>query len=546
MNIYRFLFSRFKWQLFMAVIASMFSAGVSLGMLWALKQQLNTAVEPVALPWICAGILLLFGTGVFAQQLLTNLGHHVVFQLRKVLVKRILDTDLPTLERIGNAPLYAVLTKDITAIGSAFNQLPFVAYNCVLVVIGCIYMGYLSPALLGFVVIGLLLGGGIAYGLVSSMRQLMKKVRECDDDIFEGYAGVLDGRYELTLNSQRQQVFYEKSVLPACENARDTEIKADQRGILARNISLVLVLSLLFGIFGLGSALQLSNDIIIGFMLILLFLRTPLNDLTSHLPTLMQGKVSVQKLLTLQLANYEETFEHSTIVKPFVTNKFTLELNDISYKYSDIGQGNNFHLGPINFHMRSGEIIFIIGGNGSGKSTFAKILTGLYTPDAGSIRFNNIAITEENRAWYRHHFSAIFSDFHLFKDLIGPAKNTGESYDKSLAEELINLLKIKNKITISNAKISSTKLSQGQRKRLAMLLAYIEQRPIWLLDEWAADQDPEYRAFFYLKLLPILRDKGITIVAITHDDQYFSTADRVLKCEEGRLYLLNNESTIAN
>lgn len=546
MNIYRFLFSRFKWQLFAAVMTSMLSAGASLAMLWTLKQQLNPTGEAAGLPWVLGGLFLLFISGVFAQQLLTNLGHHVVYQLRKVLVKRILDTDLQTLERVGNAPLYAALTKDITAIGSAFNQLPFVAYNCVLVVIGCLYMGYLSPKLLGFVVAGLVLGGGIAYWLVNSMRQLMKKVRECDDDIFEGYAGVLEGRYELTLNSQRQQVFYEKSVLPACENARDTEIKADKRGIIARNISLVMVLALLFGIFAVGSYLNLTNDTIIGFMLILLFLRTPLNDLTSHLPTLIQGKVSVQKLLTLKLADYTKTFNHSTIVKPFVKNEFTLELSNISYEYDDPNQGSSFHLGPINFHMRSGEIIFIIGGNGSGKSTFAKILTGLYTPNEGSIKLNNIDINDDNRAWYRHHFSAIFSDFHLFKDLIGPAKSEAEPYDKALAEELLNLLKMNNKVKISDAQITSTKLSQGQRKRLAMLLAYIEQRPIWLLDEWAADQDPEYRAFFYLKLLPILKTRGITIVAITHDDQYFSTADRVLKCEEGSLYLLNNESTIAN
>lgn len=546
MNIYGFLFSRFKWQLIVAVFASMLSAAASLSMLWALKQQLNPSAEALAWPWIVAGLFVLFLSGVFAQQLLTNLGHHVVFQLRKVLVKRILDTDLQTVEKLGNAPLYAALTKDITAIGSAFNQLPFVAYNCVLVVIGCLYMGYLSPPLLAFVVAGLLLGGIIAYSLVSSMRQLMRKVREDDDKIFEGYAGVLEGRYELTLNSQRQQVFYENSVIPACQSARDTEIKADQRGIIARNISLVLVLALLFGIFMLGNSLNLANDVTIGFMLILLFLRTPLNDLTSHLPTLMQGKVSVHKLLTLKLANYAESFNYNTITEPFVKNAFTLEMRDISYNYSDPHQGNNFHLGPINFHLCSGEIVFIIGGNGSGKSTFAKILTGLYTPSKGDLSFNNLAITDENRAWYRHHFSAIFSDFYLFKDLIGPAKEGKKSFDKHLANEFTNLLNIKHKIEINDSRITSTKLSQGQQKRLAMLLAMVEQRPIWLLDEWAADQDPEFRAFFYLKLLPILRNKGITIVAITHDDQYFAAADRVLKCEEGCLYPINNESTIAN
>jgi len=188
-------------------------------------------------------------------------------------------------------------------------------------------------------------------------------------------------------------------------------------------------------------------------------------------------------------------------------------------------------IGPINLHFHAGELVYLVGGNGSGKSTLAKILTGLYTPEGGEIRVNGQVITNQNRDDYRQHFSAVFADFHLFDRFMGIK---GENRDAQ-AQEYLEQLHLSHKVKIENGKLSTTELSQGQRKRLALLTAYLEDRSFYLFDEWASDQDPLFKDVFYTKLLPELKARGKTVLVITHDDHYFHLADRVIKLDYGQI-----------
>jgi putative ATP-binding cassette transporter len=140
-------------------------------------------------------------------------------------------------------------------------------------------------------------------------------------------------------------------------------------------------------------------------------------------------------------------------------------------------------------------------------------------------------ITDVNRAWYRDHFSVVFSDFYLFDKLLGLDELSVEAE----AHAYLTRLQIGHKVTINGRTFSTTELSQGQRKRLALVTAYLENRAIYVFDEWAADQDPEYKEVFYRQLLPDLRARGKSVVVITHDDRYFHLGDRVIKLEEGRI-----------
>ena len=228
----------------------------------------------------------------------------------------------------------------------------------------------------------------------------------------------------------------------------------------------------------------------------------------------------------------------------FDSNWSSLELVEINHAYSgdteehqhgDCTSGGNlrvphhqFSLNNIDLKFEPGEIVFIVGGNGSGKSTLIKVVTGLYFPDRGKILFNNLPVTDENREWYRQQFSAVFYDFYLFDRLIG--------IDRSRQQEIQNylkLLEIDHKVTVRDGVLSTTNLSQGQRKRLALLTAYLEDRPIYIFDEWASDQDPVFKAVFYQKLLPELKSRGKTVIAVTHDDKYFDQCDRLIKLDYG-------------
>jgi len=195
-------------------------------------------------------------------------------------------------------------------------------------------------------------------------------------------------------------------------------------------------------------------------------------------------------------------------------------------------------VGPIDLSLHPREVVFIVGGNGSGKSTLAKLITGLYLPEAGEIYLNGQLIGANNREWYRQHFAVVFSDFYLFDRLLGLDR---QDLDQQ-AQQYLRQLQLDHKVTIRDGQLSTTALSQGQRKRLALLTAYLEDRPIYLFDEWASDQDPVFKEMFYTQFLPQLRSQGKTVLVISHDDHYFDQADRIIKLDYGQIKLEQAQS----
>jgi putative ATP-binding cassette transporter len=103
------------------------------------------------------------------------------------------------------------------------------------------------------------------------------------------------------------------------------------------------------------------------------------------------------------------------------------------------------------------------------------------------------------------------------------------------AREYLVKLQLNHKLDVKEGVLSTTQLSQGQRKRLALLTAFLEDRSIYLFDEWAADQDPTFKQTFYDSLLPELKARGKTVIVISHDDRYYDVADRLIKLEDGKL-----------
>jgi len=251
----------------------------------------------------------------------------------------------------------------------------------------------------------------------------------------------------------------------------------------------------------------------------------PVEGVLSALPTLASARIALQRVKQLQADLPAEK------VVPLRTTPQLeqLELVDIQYEYQG-EEGERFTLGPLNVRIKQGECLFVVGGNGSGKTTLANLLVGIYPPDRGEIRLNGVVITDEQREIYRQHFAVVFNDFFLFDDVVEVGQRT-----ESEVNRLLCLLKLDHKITFADGRFSTTALSQGQRKRLALLQAWLENRPFYLFDEWAADQDPGFKAVFYNVLLPMLQAEGKTILAITHDDRYFHLADRLIKLESGHI-----------
>jgi putative ATP-binding cassette transporter len=254
-----------------------------------------------------------------------------------------------------------------------------------------------------------------------------------------------------------------------------------------------------------------------------------MRQLTNMLPNFGRADIALQKIENLGLSMGQHASEQEMVYA--LTRPWRrLELRKAIFTYRQEARDGDFTLGPIDFVLRPGEILFVVGGNGSGKSTLAKLAVGLYSPDGGEIRLDEQPINDENREWYRQHFSVIFSDFYLFEDLLGLES---PSLDQR-ARDYLCLLQLEHKVQVQNGGLSTTSLSQGQRRRLALLTAYLEDRPIYVFDEWAADQDPQYKEVFYTQLLPELKARGKGVIVITHDDRYFHLADRIFKLEYGK------------
>ncbi len=539
MTLMGLLFSRRKKAFAAVAVLSVLSAGLSVAVLAFISQRLlaGGADLPVVLLQFALLLVALLATATAAQVTLHVLGHRMVYGLRRDLVRRVLATDIEQLEKVGGPHLLAALSTDLRNLTIAFVHLPELVYGAALSVAALGWLAWLAPGLFAVTVAWLLGTALMGVWLVGRINFHVGKVREGDDHLYQDYQSMIDGRKELALNRPRAARFFDEEFDGHARGYRDHVTRADICNGVAGNLANVLVLALIGVLFYLaaGRGWADANTASI-FALTILLLRTPLIGAVAALPTLLAARVSLRKLTGLELA--EDTTDLQARGDT-LAGFSTLSLQGVHYRYPDQDDAPGFAVGPLDLTIRRGELIFVQGGNGSGKSTFARLLTGLYRPQQGKLRVDGELVTEVNRVAFRQLFSSVFTDFHLFSRLL---KGDGTEVAAADVDAWLATLGMQHKVRQQDGRLSDIRFSQGQRKRLALLMAVMETRDCLLLDEWAADQDPQFRQFFYLDLLPRLQAAGKTIIAITHDDHYFDRADRLLKMDSGRLEELDDLS----
>jgi putative pyoverdin transport system ATP-binding/permease protein len=285
-------------------------------------------------------------------------------------------------------------------------------------------------------------------------------------------------------------------------------------------------------LFALPNFSEIDKQTLTGYTITLLYLMTPFQVIMNTISDLSRANVALQRVEALGIELESAGTEGATPSdsEP-ARSPLQIELIGVTHAYRREAEEDNFLLGPINMSLASGELVFLTGGNGSGKTTLAKLLIGLYVPENGEIRLNGEKITDLNREFYRQHFSVVFSDFFLFESLLGL---DSPGLDES-ARSYLSKLQLDHKVKIQAGAVSTTELSQGQRKRLALMTAYLEDRPVYIFDEWAADQDPFFKSIFYNHILPDLKGRGKALLVISHDDKYYSVADRIIKLDSGNI-----------
>ena len=534
MNLIYFLL-RSSWGMVAIAIATGFlSGGSSAGLIALISHAASsgTASRLTSIIWGFAGLAIVaLITSIISQVMLIRLSQNAVLQLRMRLSRQILASELSHLERLGNSRLLATLTEDIQAVANAVYQMPFIFINLA-IVLGCIaYITWLSWLVL-------LMVCGISVVAIASCQWLLNRggkllalAREDEDQLFKHFRTITEGVKELKLNYRRRQDFLEEKLQSTANEFRSHNVNG--LTLFATTSSwgqLVFFFALGFVIFALPNLLAINPETLSGYILTFTYLVLPMDNIISKLPLLSKASIVLQKIESLGLSLASRT-EISTVPPATKSDWHSLKFESVTHSYYTDQEDNSFIFGPIDLTLYPQELVFIVGGNGSGKSTLAKLITGLYIPENGKICFDDELISEQNREWYRQHFSVVFSDFYLFEELLG-LKNSDLD---SQATKYLKQLHLDHKVKVENGQLSTTALSQGQRKRLALLTAYLEDRPIYLFDEWAADQDPVFKEIFYTQLLPELRSRGKTVLVISHDDRYFHLANRIIKLDYGQI-----------
>ena len=454
----------------------------------------------------------------------------IVDRLRIRILEKIRVTDLMALERLGHAEVYTKLTQNSTIISQAAGMMAASIQSAIMVTFSVLYIATLSiPAFL--ITVGMI--GAGCYLYLRNEEKIIGYITDANRTevrFFRSVTNVLQGFKETKLNVRKGREVTQ-TARELSNETRRLKIVASQmysgNYVFAQNFFYVLIAIV---IFLLPQVVPSYSDAITEVAATILFIIGPLSTVVSGVPAYTNANIAVQEIygLEAELDSAEKDVVIDDEAQPIVGDFRELHVKGLEFAYRDHSGNRLFSIGPIDFDLHRGEIVFIIGGNGSGKSTFVKALLGLYVPDGGEIEVNGIPVDQENMQRYREMFSTILSDFHLFDRLYGIARP-----DEAAMSGFLQKMGLNRKTGYESGAFTNLELSTGQRKRLAMIVALLEDRPIYVFDEWAAEQDPEFRRYFYEELLPELKEQGKGIIVISHDDRYFEVADRIIKLDYG-------------
>ena len=458
----------------------------------------------------------------------------IIHKLRVRLMDMIRHSELLELERIGRSRIVAAVTSDTAVLTQASNMLCFTVQGAVLIFFVGLYVAYLSLTAFALTVV-IVTGAGFIFHFKNKRLATQKgESAAWERRLFDRLVDFLDGFKEVRLNAARSEDLFDDA-LDVSKTAANIKIRTQAETfqmIVTSQISMYVLLGAvvfvapnLSGTLGGASIAKTTTA--------LLFIVGACFGLVQSIPILLNANAAADRIDRLEAALHATVVNADRIALTAPKHFERIEMHNITFRYVDRFSDTAFKIGPIDFSLRAGELVFITGGNGSGKSTFLRVLSGLYPPDSGEVLLDGQPVTNATRDQYRGLMSAIFFDYHLFQRLYGLPDATPAELDRLLAQ-----FRLSDKTSLVSGEFRTLDLSGGQRRRLALIVSMLEKRPIMILDEWTAEQDPEFRRKFYDELLPDMMRAGATIVVITHDDRYLDELHlpaRRIRMDEGRI-----------
>lgn len=475
---------------------------------------------------------------IATKMILAWVGGELVHNIRRDITHSFLNINYENMLNKQHT-VSAALIEDVQRIIPMIFLLPDAIYNVLLLVLLSAYLISLSPALFG--VLGIAIAVLVVVGVLvqRSSLSLTNLLREEEDKLFAYFRAISEGKKELHLHPKRKSHFIDENLEPSLLSVKELTVKYGSIWGVFESVSAAFLLVAVFTLVYVGNAvLQLPSGIIASFVLGSMFIIKPTNFLAHIGAAINSGLSSLSHLekIGLNLNESLKARDKTDEQEQTPPNWQQLALCDVEYRYPG-AEEERVKLGAYNLEINKGDVVFFTGGNGSGKTTLLLLLTGLLKPESGQVKLDGKAIDYDVLA-YRNLFGGVFCDYFLFTDVLNAEGKRASEQD---IEEAIKLLQLGNFIEVENGVIQNANLSTGQRKRLALMQAYISNNDIFFFDEWAAEQDPVFRDTFYSQIIPELKNKGKTVLVISHDDRYFNVADKIVKLEYGQI-----ESVIVN
>lgn len=535
------LLKKFKGFPFFVILLGLINSFFYTGILVLISRILSDT--PMIIPFIpnwllfCLLVTLAYLSSKIFQTYMIRATHTIIYEFEISLLQQVRGSSLSDLEKIGKNKILSAV-EDTRVIGEA-PEIFINTFNAIIIVLSCLgyiytvsWQGGMCILFVMFFLIGVYLRQN------KSIEKQLNILRDNQNNYFRYMFDLLQGFKEIKMSVRRNETLFNEYLKLNRIDGRNIGISArlkDLNNELLGNLSWYIVIGLIMYL--LPAVLSIDKERINSLVMAVLYMMGPVSTLIMFIYHFTRVKIAYQRLKLLE--NEVQILpslpiDGSSDGTNATEDRFSaLKIDKVGYQYTDKEHGTTFTLEPVSLVIKKGETVFVTGGNGSGKSTFMNILTGLYRPMQGTLQLNDEVITDEKIAWYSNQISVVFSDFYLFSENYNKFDLSENNREFSVYS---NLMKMKNLIRFNNKdnKIEAN-FSRGQQKRMALIYCLLENRELFILDEWASEQDPGFRNYFYTQILPVLKEQGKTVIAVTHDDQYFRCADRILEFDYGKL-----------
>jgi putative pyoverdin transport system ATP-binding/permease protein len=471
-----------------------------------------------------------------SQVILTRVSMDVTTDLRTRMYQRIADAPVVDLERIGHSKLLASVTADVPVIIAGSRLVPDLLTNAVTLLGMLGFLLYLNAAVFWFVM-GCILFGVATYQLPMLLgRRYLVRARRHLDDLHESIRGLVHGAKELKLSEAKRAAYFAEKLARHEGEVRDDAKTGHTIMRVALNYGSLITFFVIGAVtFVFVNHHAISRQELNGVVMALLYVTGPIAMLLNFIPQITTARVALRKVEEVFAEIPEEPVRRHVAAS---RDWRAIRLSGVRYQHRGQKGEEGFLVGPLDLVVEKGKITFIVGGNGSGKSTLSKLITLHYHPLSGDIHFDQTRVDGETITAFRQGIAAIYSDYYLFDRVLGPQVPGIQQ----LVDGYLKALALDGKVSFEDGRFSTLALSDGQKRRLALLVAFIEDAELYLFDEWAADQDPAFKEIFYRQILPALKAKGKAVVVISHDDRYFHLADKVVVMSEGRVLRVETPS----